>query len=106
MNAATPSNVMPATPDQWAQRVMEAMVVDQGKATIPEDAFKVLGGFIHGAADKMMPATAMVALATRLKEIPGSGSAADQVCALAAIALGDAELNGALCKALYGARGK
>ena len=59
---------------------------------------------MHEADDKKTWATALIALSTRLKALDGAGDAAERTAMLAAIALGDVELNGILCRKLY-ARG-
>jgi hypothetical protein len=95
---------MSAAHDQLANRVVGALVVREGKLELPEPELMAIGKTIHEAgsdADKHTLATALVALAVRLKEVPGAGPAAEHVTALAAIAMGDVELNGALCRALY-----
>lgn len=85
----------------FANRVVGALVVKDGRLELPEDELKAIGQTIHEAGDKQTLAVALVALATRLKDVPGAGPAAEHVTALAAIALGDVELNGALCRTLY-----
>jgi hypothetical protein len=90
--------------DQLANRVVGALVVKEGKLELPEQELMAIGKTIHEAGDeatKHTLATALVALAVRLKEVPGAGPACEHVTALAAIAMGDVELNGALCRALY-----
>lgn len=92
----------PSSPhDRFANRVVGALVVRDGKLELPEAELLAIGKTIHEAADKRTLAAALIALAVRLKDVPGAGPAAEHVTALAAIALGDVELNGALCRALY-----
>jgi hypothetical protein len=45
-------------------------------------------------------ATALIALVQRLRAVPGAGPAAERITALAAVALGDAELNALLAHEL------
>ena len=85
----------------FANVVVGALVVKDGHLELPEEQLKAIGKTIHEADDKQTLAVALVALATRLKDVPGAGPAAEHVTALAAIALGDVELNGALCRSLY-----
>jgi hypothetical protein len=92
------------TEDALGQELVTAMKVDQGHLLINDEVVKQVGKRIHETEDKLPFATALIALATRLKDLPGSRPATGQVIALAAIALGDVALNGALCKALYGRR--
>lgn len=87
--------------DQFAGRVLGALVVREGKLELPEAELLAIGKTIHEAGDKNTLAATLVALAIRLKEVPGAGPACEHVTALAAIAMGDVELNGALCRALY-----
>jgi hypothetical protein len=92
------------TEDALGLELVTAMKVDQGHLLINDEVVKLVGKRIHETEDKLPFATALIALATRLKDLPGSRPATGQVIALAAIALGDVALNGALCKALYGRR--
>lgn len=95
---------MSSVHDIFASRVVGALVVRDGKLELPEQELLAIGKHIHEAGDeaqKTTIATALVALAVRLKEVPGAGPACEHVTALAAIAMGDVELNGALCRALY-----
>jgi hypothetical protein len=93
-----------STEDALNQELVNAMKVADGRLWIGDDAVKAVGKRIHETEDKLPLATALIALATRLKDLPGSRPATGQVVALAAIALGDVALNGALCKALYARR--
>lgn len=88
--------------NEWAQRVLGSARIEGGQLTLPDDQLAELGRQIHDSPDPAVAATAMVALATRLKDIPGARPVANQVVALAAIALGDEPLNRALNIALYG----
>ncbi|HEY8207523.1 MAG TPA: hypothetical protein VIG99_08585 [Myxococcaceae bacterium] len=88
--------------NEWAQRVLGAARIEDGQLTLPDDQLAELGRQIHESPDPSVPAAALVALATRLKEIPGARPVTNQVVALAAIALGDEPLNRVLNIALYG----
>jgi len=88
--------------DEWALRVLGASKIADGQLALPDDHLAELGRQIHESADPKVPATALVALAIRLKEIPGARPVTNQVIALAAIALGDEQLNRALGVTLYG----
>ena len=90
-----------ASPSEFANHVMGALVVKDGHLELPEEQLLAIGKTIHEAADKHTLAIALTALAIRLKDVPGAGPAAEHVTALAAVALGDVELNGALCRSLY-----
>jgi hypothetical protein len=57
-----------------------------------------VGKDIHESGDKATWATAMLALAKKLEAVDGAQQAAEQVLKLAAVALGDVEQNGLLCK--------
>jgi hypothetical protein len=94
-----------ATMNTLAQEVLTSCTLDDGKLVLNQATFLSLGQRIHGSDDKKGWGTTLVALATRLKTVPGASHAAERVTALAAIALGDVELNGMLCRELYGARG-
>jgi hypothetical protein len=76
--------------------------LDDGQLKMLEPAFLALGKRIHEAGDKQTWATAMIALSARLHALSGATHAAEQAASLAAIALGDVELNGMLCRKLYG----
>lgn len=90
--------------DALGQEIVNALVLHEGKAELPDAKVKELGARIHSTEAREPIAAALIALATRLKAIPGARNATGQVMALAAIALGDVPLNGALCKALYARR--
>lgn len=90
--------------DALNQELVTAMRLVDGRLLINDDVVKTVGKRIHETEDKEPLATALIALATRLKDLPGSRPATGQVVGLAAIALGDVALNGALCKALYARR--
>ena len=95
----------PSAEDLWAHQVLGATRIDDGQLALPDEPLRELGRQIHESQDPKQAATALIALATRLKEIPGARPVTNQVTALAAIALGDARLNGVLCGALYGGGG-
>ena len=86
-----------------ADEVLKSCTLDDGALQMLEPAYLAIGKRIHESDDKKGWATMLVALATRMKTVPGASHAAERMTALAAIALGDVELNGALCRALYGA---
>ncbi len=90
--------------DALNQELVTAMKVADGRLLISDEVVKAVGKRIHETEDKLPLATALIALATRLKDLPGSRPATGQVIALAAIALGDVALNGALCRQLYSRR--
>jgi hypothetical protein len=79
--------------------VLEKCKVDGGKLTLSDADFAAFGARIQSSDDKKGWGTAMIALANRLRGVPGAGPAAERVLALAAVALGDAELNRALASA-------
>lgn len=87
--------------DAFAMKVMKSCAIVEGQLALPENALLAIGKEIHESAEKTQLATSLIALATRLKEVPGAGPAAEHVTALAGIALGDVELNGTLCRGLY-----
>jgi len=91
--------------DTLAKEVLSACSLDDGKLVLTQNSFLALGKRIHESDDKKGWSTTLVALATRLKTVPGASHATERLTALAAIALGDVELNGMLCRELYGARG-
>ena len=76
-----------------ATEVLEKCKLDGGKLTLADADFAAFGARIQKSDDKKGWGTAMVALANRLRAVPGAGPAAEKVLALAAVALGDAELN-------------
>ena len=90
-----------STEDALGLELVTAMNVAEGRLLINDEVVKQVGKRIHETENKLPLATALIALATRLKDLPGSRPATGQVIGLAAIALGDVALNGALCKALY-----
>jgi hypothetical protein len=79
--------------------VLEKCKVDDGKLTLGDADFASFGEKIRKSDDKKGWGTAMIALSNRLRSVPGAGPAAERVLALAAVALGDAELNRALASA-------
>jgi hypothetical protein len=90
--------------NELVNKVLMSCVLEEGQLRMPEHAFLALGKTVHEANDKKRWATALIALATRLKDVAGADDAAERSATLAAIALGDVELNGMLCRQLYGAR--
>jgi hypothetical protein len=84
--------------------VLAACTLEDGQLKMLEPAFLSIGRRLHAADDKKVWATALIALATRLKAMEGAGNAAERSAMLAAIALGDVELNGMLCRKLYSGR--
>lgn len=86
----------PSGADVFAQRVVGALVADGGRLVLPDEALRAFAREIEASGEKASLATALVALARRLQALPGSGPATEGVTALAALALGDAELLGAL----------
>ncbi len=77
---------------------------DDGRLKMLEPGFLAIGKRVHESDDKRLWAAALIALSTRLKDVEGAKDAAERTAVLAAIALGDVELNGMLCKRLYGRR--
>jgi hypothetical protein len=90
--------------DALGQELVNAIKIQDGQMQISDEVVKQVGARIHQTEEREPFAAALIALATRLKDLPGSRPATGQVIALAAIALGDVALNGALCKALYARR--
>ncbi|MBL8956121.1 MAG: hypothetical protein JNK82_35435 [Myxococcaceae bacterium] len=82
--------------------IVGRLEIDNGVLSVPDAVLLDLGRRIAAAADsdKQDFATALIATATRLKQMPSSRRATTQVVSLAAIALGDADLNAVLSKAL------
>ncbi len=76
-----------------ATEVLERCALADGKLTLADGEFAAFGKRIQQADDKKAWGTAMIALANRLRGVPGAGPAAERALALAAVALGDAELN-------------
>ena len=88
--------------DTLAKEIVGGLVIDNGVLSVPDALLLQLGKRIVDTpvADRQELAAALIATATRLKQMPSSRRATTQVVSLAAIALGDAELNGVLKKAL------
>jgi hypothetical protein len=84
-----------------AQEIAVGLVVENGAQSMPDALLLSIGRRIHESDDKQGYAAALIATAARLRQQPGSQLATTQVISLAAIALGDYALNGALCRALY-----
>ena len=82
--------------------VLLSCTLEEGQLKMLEPAFLAIGKRVHESDDKKLWATALIALSTRLKDVAGAADAAERSAALAAIALGDVELNGMLCRKLYG----
>lgn len=94
------------TADTVAQEIVGALVIEGGALSVPDPVLLSIGKRIHETAEELREdvAAALIATATRLKQMPSSRKATTQVTSLAAIALGDVSLNGLLCKALYARR--
>lgn len=90
----------PEMMSRLADEVLERCTLESGKLVLGEDAFLAFGERIRESDDKKGWATAMVALANRLRGVPGAGHATERVTALAAVAMGDVELNKLLGRAL------
>ena len=88
--------------DAVAKEIVGGLVIDNGVLSVPDALLLALGKRIveTPVAGRQELAAALIATATRLKQMPSSRRATTQVVSLAAIALGDAELNGVLKKAL------
>ena len=78
--------------------VLEHCTIEDGKLTLTDADFAAFGERIRQSDDKKGWGTAMIALANRLRGVPGAGLAAERVLALAAVALGDKELNAAVAR--------
>jgi hypothetical protein len=77
-----------------ATEVLERCTLHDGALVLDDAAFTAFGQRIQQAGDdKRGWGVALIALCNRLRGIPGAGAAAERVLALAAIALGDHELN-------------
>jgi hypothetical protein len=83
----------PETMNQIAEEILTGCTLESGKLVLGDPLFLSIGGRIRESDDKKGWGTALIALATRLRGVPGAGQAAERVTALAAVALGDAELN-------------
>lgn len=101
MNAAADDAAIGAV-NTLVNETLQACSLDDGALKLLEPQFLAVGKRIHEAGDRTVWATAMVALAKKLEAVDGAQQAAEQVTKLAAIALGDVEQNGLLCKKLYG----
>ena len=90
--------------DVLAKEIVGGLVIENGVLSMPDTMMLSIGKRIHDAAvaDRQDFATALIATATRLKQMPSSRRATTQVISLAAIALGDAKLKGVIEKALKG----
>jgi hypothetical protein len=84
-----------------ALEIASGLVVENGAQSMPDALLLSIGRRIHESDDKQGYAAALIATAARLRQQPGAQPATTQVISLAAIALGDYALNGALCRALY-----
>jgi len=76
-----------------ATEVLEKCQLEDGKLVMKDGDFVVFGERIRQSDDKKGWGVAMIALANRLRVVPGAAHAAERALALAAVALGDAELN-------------
>ena len=83
--------------NEISTEVLEACTLEGGKLTLGEEQFLAFGARIRDAEDKQGWATALIALVQRLRGVQGAGAAAERITALAALALGDADV-GALLK--------
>jgi len=83
--------------------IVGGLVIENDALSLPDPVMLSIGKRIHETAEDGREdfAAALIAIATRIKQMPSSRKATTQVTALAAIALGDVALNGLLCKALY-----
>lgn len=88
------------TANELSTEILEACTLDGGKLTMKDETFADYGRRIQTSDDKQGWATMLIALANRLRGVAGAGAAAERVTALAAVALGDAELNTLLNKEL------
>ncbi len=79
--------------DEFARQIVAGLSLSEGMLIVPEELMAALGQRIRLAGDKQPLASALIALVTRLKHLPGSQRATPQLIALAACALGDAPLN-------------
>jgi len=88
--------------DALAREIVGGLQIDNGVLSVPEELMLGLGRRIVGSpgGDRRDYAAALIATATRLKQMPSSRRATTQVVSLAAIALGDAELSALLNQAL------
>lgn len=88
--------------DVLAREIVGGLIINNGVLSVPDDLMMSIGKRIHDAPslDRQDYAVALIATATRVKQMPSSRRATTQVVSLAAIALGDVKLNGVLEKAL------
>jgi hypothetical protein len=88
--------------DALAREIVGGLEIDNGVLSVPDTLLLSIGKRIVETpqAQRQDLAAALIATATRLKQMPSSKRATTQVVSLAAIALGDAELNAVLSKAL------
>lgn len=73
--------------------LLESCALRDGQLTLGDDVFAAFGARIQGSAEKRSWGVALIALCNRLRGVPGAGPAAERVLALAALALGDNDLN-------------
>lgn len=91
--------------NQMMNEALLACTAEQGRLWMHEPGFLAIGKRVHESGEHMKAwATALIALSTRLKDVEGAKDAAEKTAMLAAIALGDVELNGMLCRKLYSRR--
>ncbi len=90
--------------DVLQREIVGGLVVDNGVLAMPEPLMLSIGRRITETPpkDRQELASALIATATRLKQMPSSRRATTQVISLAAIALGDSTLTAVIEKALKG----
>lgn len=83
--------------------IVDALTIEEGALNVPDRVLLEIGKRIHAVPEDKREemAAVLIAIAARLKEMPSSRRATSQVAFLAAVALGDAKLNGVLCRAIY-----
>lgn len=82
-----------------ATEVFERCALKDGALVLDDAAFADFGARIQQSGDEKRGwGVAMIALCNRLRGVPGAAPAAERVLALAAVALGDRELNSLLSK--------
>jgi hypothetical protein len=86
--------------NQIGEEILSGCTLENGKLVLGDQLFLDVGKRIRESNDKKGWGTALIALVGRLRVVPGAGPAAERVTALAAIALGDAELNAILQREL------
>ncbi len=88
--------------DALAKEIVGGLEIDNGVLSVPDALLLDIGRRIVEAKDAERKdfATALIATATRIKQMPSSRRATTQLVSLAAVALGDAELTAVLNKSL------